>query len=359
MRSNVVSTAKKIARVLLPILLLGQIALASTADAEATPEQDGWTWTRLTFYDCLPNGFCGHTYSGLRVTDGHAACDRSRLGWRVIVAGDPTGRVYTCTDTGSLVRGNHVDVWFYRAADGWRWQAAVGSYGWVKWIPPGAPVYEDETPATVAATHEEQVSVSADDSATAQEVEVRESELPAPASPRASLLAPPARVSISWQAVAGDVSEYRVYRTQGGPFELVGTTSDTTFEDTTVQMGATYRYQITAVDSLGLETVPSAQVGATVRSPVPGPQGLTAHLVGSPQQVYLTWEPAPERVAQYRVYRSSGGAYELIGTTRALKFEDTTAVTGITYRYYVTALDSVGLETNPSGEAVVRLPDPS
>lgn len=93
------------------------------------------SWTRITFYNCVPDGYCGSTFSGVQVGPGHAACDAARLGWRFRIRGDPEGRTYVCTDTGNQVWGDHVDVWHYRATEGWAWQSAVGEYALVEWKP--------------------------------------------------------------------------------------------------------------------------------------------------------------------------------------------------------------------------------
>lgn len=100
--------------------------------AERPAMGDDPRWTRITFYACIPGGYCHTTASGVQVAEGMAACDPSRLGQRFRIEGDPTGRTYTCTDTGNF-GGQWVDVWHYRAEDGWRWQAQVGSWAWVEW----------------------------------------------------------------------------------------------------------------------------------------------------------------------------------------------------------------------------------
>lgn len=92
----------------------------------------------ISFYYCVqgatPEGgdggaFCGVMRDGTEVYDGAAACDWSYLGQRFIIVGDPLERVYTCADTGSAVHGLHRDIWFYSAAEGWKWQLSVGSLG--------------------------------------------------------------------------------------------------------------------------------------------------------------------------------------------------------------------------------------
>ncbi|HEX5939139.1 MAG TPA: 3D domain-containing protein [Dehalococcoidia bacterium] len=80
----------------------------------------------LTYYTC-EDGFCGSTASGTSVHPGTAACDRSWMGRRFIIHGDPNNLTYTCEDTGGAVNGNHVDIWFATHAEGRALIAAVGT----------------------------------------------------------------------------------------------------------------------------------------------------------------------------------------------------------------------------------------
>lgn len=81
----------------------------------------------VTFYSCLNNGFCGLMASGIQAFEGAAACSPDLpMGTRFMIASDPTGRVFTCLDRGSL-SPTWVDVWFYDSADGWAYQSLVGT----------------------------------------------------------------------------------------------------------------------------------------------------------------------------------------------------------------------------------------
>ncbi|MDA0256972.1 MAG: hypothetical protein O3C25_04425, partial [Chloroflexi bacterium] len=80
-------------------------------------------------------GFCGVMASGSVVYDGAAACAREFLGQRFRIAGDPTGRVYTCADTGSAVARENRDVWFADSDAGWEWWQAVGHHAEVEVLP--------------------------------------------------------------------------------------------------------------------------------------------------------------------------------------------------------------------------------
>lgn len=83
--------------------------------------------TTVTFYACIGSGFCGLMANGQQVFDGAAACSYGMpFGTRFFINADPARRVYTCLDRGAL-SAPWVDIWFYDPADGWAWQAQVGS----------------------------------------------------------------------------------------------------------------------------------------------------------------------------------------------------------------------------------------
>jgi hypothetical protein len=86
----------------------------------------------LTFYDCAEQGFCGAMFNGIDVYEGAAACSWDlEIGTLFRVVGDPTLRVYECTDRGHL-SDTWVDIFWYYPADGWAWQDIVGRYGTIE-----------------------------------------------------------------------------------------------------------------------------------------------------------------------------------------------------------------------------------
>lgn len=115
-----------------------EAAVRTQAPAPTLPNlQPGETLTvPLTFYYCEDStsgqrrgdggGFCGVMRDGTNVYPGAAACSYSYLGQRFRIEGDPTGRIYTCNDTGSGIHGQHRDIWFMSSGEGWAWQAVVG-----------------------------------------------------------------------------------------------------------------------------------------------------------------------------------------------------------------------------------------
>lgn len=92
--------------------------------------------TSISYYYCKQGtisvsigdggGWCGAMANGEVVHQGAAACDRSRLGERFRIVGDPLGLTFECKDTGSAVHGHHRDIWFNLSDDGYRWIVEVG-----------------------------------------------------------------------------------------------------------------------------------------------------------------------------------------------------------------------------------------
>jgi fibronectin type 3 domain-containing protein len=79
-------------------------------------------------------------------------------------------------------------------------------------------------------------------------------------------------------------------------------------------------------------------------------------------EVDLSWSAptsSPDPVAGYNVYRTTGGgANQLINTSieTLTTYADSTVVSGSTYNYTVTSVDSNGVESVPSNEVTVTVP---
>lgn len=113
-----------------------EATLAEEAPAEPKGNLRSLGVGRITYYYCEKGsnsaawgdggGWCGHFASGKRVYEGGAACAREYRGQRFKIAGDPTGRVYVCEDTGGGVRGNHRDIFFWNSDTASNWIRQVG-----------------------------------------------------------------------------------------------------------------------------------------------------------------------------------------------------------------------------------------
>jgi glycosidase len=98
-----------------------------------------------------------------------------------------------------------------------------------------------------------------------------------PSSPPTGLTATPGdhQVDLSWTAVDGS-SSYQVYRSRlsGGGYSLIGSSSGTTYNDTTAENAQLYYYVVTALDAAGNESAWSNQAQAVPYAPV----GWAGHL---------------------------------------------------------------------------------
>lgn len=78
-----------------------------------------------------------------------------------------------------------------------------------------------------------------------------------------------------------------------------------------------------------------------------------------PHSVALSWGPSAGSIAGYRVYRDDGSGYApLSAIIPDLTYQDSTVVSGSTYRYVVTAVDASGEESVHSNEATAVIPTP-
>jgi hypothetical protein len=108
-----------------------------------------------------------------------------------------------------------------------------------------------------------------------------------------------------------------------------------------------------SVLSSSLATPASVSVsgaGVTTNSGSPAP---------AQHSVVLSWGPSASSVTGYRVYRDDGSGYTpLSSITPELTYTDASVVSGSTYRYVVTAVDSSGDESPYSNEATAIIPTP-
>ena len=171
------------------------------------------------------------------------------------------------------------------------------------------------------------------------------------------------RIDLDWSASTDNVSVagYRVERCQGATcanFAEIAQPAATTYSDTTLTAGTTYRYQIRAIDTSGNLGGYSAIVNQTTPSPdtqaPSAPSGLTATAV-SASRIDLSWSASTDdvSVAGYRVERCAGASctnFAEIAQPTATSYSDTALAASTTYRYRVRAVDSSG---NLSGYSAI------
>ncbi len=164
------------------------------------------------------------------------------------------------------------------------------------------------------------------------------------------------KVGLKWKAVDGS-SEYKIYRAaDGGEFSVLTTTPKTQYFDTGVSSGTVYKYKIAAVTGSGelmstekSITIPGSKAGA-FKAPI------WSGLRVDRNKIFLQWDNVDGAMA-YNIYRSttSGGEYELIGSSQASKYADKEGMTkGKTYYYVLTALNEEFEETEYSEEKSIK-----
>jgi len=130
-------------------LLQGQMLVDSVVSVRRGPdaprppssEDSDYFETSITYYYCVPGenkashgdggGYCGGMANGETVHEGAAACKPGLLGQRFTIEGDPTERVYECTDTGGSVLQDHRDIWFMHSDEGYAWWLEVGERAFI------------------------------------------------------------------------------------------------------------------------------------------------------------------------------------------------------------------------------------
>ena len=157
-----------------------------------------------------------------------------------------------------------------------------------------------------------------------------------------------------------DLAGFNVYRgiTSGsyGSSPINGSVpvTITGFMDQGVTNGQTYYYAIKAVDIEGNEGPYSIEVSGTPQTDV-APSAPVNLSITEKTSLDLAWDPNHESdIAGYNIYRgtSSGDhSTRMNGTPLSANWHsDTTAATGQTYYYVVTAVDSTGYESGFSNE---------
>jgi chitodextrinase len=156
------------------------------------------------------------------------------------------------------------------------------------------------------------------------------------------------QVNLSWTASTDNVAVtgYKIYR--GGT--QIGTSTTTSYSDTTCTSATTYSYTVSAYDAAGNNSSQSSAASATTPDTVvpSAPTGLTATAT-STSQIDLSWTAATDNVAVtgYDIYRDGTFLATVTGTT----YSNTGLTMGVTYTYYVVAFDAASNESAQSDAA--------
>lgn len=145
-------------------------------------------------------------------------------------------------------------------------------------------------------------------------------------------------VDLSWQPSSDNVgvAGYDVYRNGA----KVASTIGTSYDDSSVAQGNTYKYQVDAYDAAGNVSAPSAAVGLKVPDTTPPSAPGNLKLTPGYERITLSWTASEDNVgvAGYYIYR--GG--RKIATVKHTRYTNTGLVSGTPYRYFVVAYDAAG-----------------
>jgi N-acetylneuraminic acid mutarotase/fibronectin type 3 domain-containing protein len=175
-----------------------------------------------------------------------------------------------------------------------------------------------------------------------------------------------ARVTLDWREPASDggspVTNYRIYRgtTAGGAVFFVEVDDILSYTDAGLTNGATYYYQVSAVNAIG-EGPRSSEVAGAPRTVPTAVRSLEA--TPGDTTVGLAWvaptSSGGSPITNYRIYRGESSRTEtfLIELGEVLSHTDRGLMNGRVYYYEVTAVNAVG-EGPRSNEAATQ-PDRS
>ena len=161
----------------------------------------------------------------------------------------------------------------------------------------------------------------------------------------------PARIDLTWTAASDDwgISGYRITR-DGAPLTTVAATA---YRDGTASPAGTHCYTITALDTGGNASAPSAQACATTPAdtqPPSAPTGLYA--IAGDTTVALSWNASTDNgaVASYLIYRDGVKAQTLpaVSGVGPVQWTDADRATYTQYCYQVVAVDSANNASSPS-----------
>ncbi len=178
------------------------------------------------------------------------------------------------------------------------------------------------------------------------------------------------QINLSWTASTDDVgvAEYRIERCSGASctnFTQVATSATTSYANSGLTAGTTYRYRVRAADAVpnlsGYSTIAAATTAAASDTTAPSaPKGLSATAAG-PTQVNLSWTASTDNVGVtgYRIERCQGSgctSWAQVGTATVNNYADSAVSASTTYRYRVRATDAAGNLSGYSGAVAVTTP---
>jgi len=163
----------------------------------------------------------------------------------------------------------------------------------------------------------------------------------------------PLLVEVAWDAAVdpeSGVSVYNVFRNGS----RIGTTAQTTFIDTPLEPGMAYSYQVSAVNTIDLESGRSAAI-TTDRDATPPsiPIGLQTTSL-APTEIGLAWDESVDQETDVVVYTISRNGVE-VGLSPTTTFVDLSVTPGAPVTYTIAAINADGAASSQSQPITVTM----
>lgn len=166
------------------------------------------------------------------------------------------------------------------------------------------------------------------------------------------------QVTLTWGGSSDNVTVagYSVERCQGSgcsSYLSIASSTTTSYVDSGLSQGATYKYQVKARDSVPNYSTPSNSVTATIGdTTAPSAPTSPSATPVSPTQINLSWTSSTDNVgvAAYLIERCPGSSctnFAQVATSTTTSHQDTGLTSG-TYRYQVRARDAASNNSNYS-----------
>jgi len=165
-------------------------------------------------------------------------------------------------------------------------------------------------------------------------------------------------VTVSWSASAG-ASSYEIWRNtvdNSGTAIQIATDTASPYDDATALVGTTYFYWVRAVSVCGTSVFSNSDAGSRDPNPTPAPTGVAASDGTSCSAVTVSWT-AVGGATSYQIWRNTvnnSGTATQIATDTASPYDDTTAVAGTTYFFWVRAVGPCGTSAFSNSDAGSR-----
>ena len=153
-------------------------------------------------------------------------------------------------------------------------------------------------------------------------------------------------VGLSWTASTGGATGYTIYRNG----TQIGTSTTTTYTDSTVSPSTTYQYTVDAYNGAGTHSAqssPALSVTTPASAPPSVPTGLSAP-TDTASSVGLSWTASTGGATGYTIYRNG----TQIGTSTTTTYTDSTVSPSTTYQYTVDAYNGAGTHSAQSSPAL-------